>query len=86
MTKAAPDAYRAALDAVGETMDEERKADDVLQATVDLLYERFAHYSWVKESAGPPRLADAPKWSTTSTQTNATSHVSLRPGARSWCR
>jgi L-methionine (R)-S-oxide reductase len=47
MTQAATDTYRAALEAIGEIANDDTKADEVLQATVELLHDRFAHYSWV---------------------------------------
>jgi putative methionine-R-sulfoxide reductase with GAF domain len=41
------DTYRSALEAVDRILNRESEADEVLRRTVDVLYERFAHYSWV---------------------------------------
>jgi L-methionine (R)-S-oxide reductase len=47
MTQAATDTYRTVLEAIFEIANRETKAEDVLQATVELLHDRFAHYAWV---------------------------------------
>ena len=44
---ARPDTYRSALEAVDRIVNREREADEVLRKTVDVLHERFGHYSWV---------------------------------------
>jgi len=44
---AAADTYRGALEAVDRILNRGGDADDVLRAVVDLLSERFPHYSWV---------------------------------------
>jgi putative methionine-R-sulfoxide reductase with GAF domain len=41
------DTYRSALEAVDRIINRESEADEVLRRTVDVLHERFAHYSWV---------------------------------------
>ena len=41
------DTYRSALEAVDRILNRESEADEVLRRNVDVLYERFAHYSWV---------------------------------------
>jgi L-methionine (R)-S-oxide reductase len=47
MTHVAPDAYRAALEAAERVVNREADAGDVLRATVEILHDRFRHYSWV---------------------------------------
>ena len=44
---ASPDTYRSALDAVDRIVNREDDADEVLRKTVDVLHDRFGHYSWV---------------------------------------
>jgi L-methionine (R)-S-oxide reductase len=39
--------YSGALEAVDRILNRESEADEVLRQTVDVLHERFAHYSWV---------------------------------------
>jgi L-methionine (R)-S-oxide reductase len=39
--------YAAGLEAVEEILAREKEADEVLRQTVDLLADRFAHYSWI---------------------------------------
>jgi L-methionine (R)-S-oxide reductase len=41
------DLYRGALDAVERILNREAEADEVLRKVVELLHDRFAHYSWV---------------------------------------
>ena len=41
------DAYRSALEAVDRVVNRETEADEVLRHTVELLAERFEHYSWI---------------------------------------
>jgi L-methionine (R)-S-oxide reductase len=41
------DAYRGALEAVDRLVNREREADEVLRKVVDVLHDRFDHYSWV---------------------------------------
>ena len=41
------DAYRGALEAIERVANRETEADDVLRKTVDVLHDRFEHYSWV---------------------------------------
>jgi len=41
------DAYRSALEAVERVLNREGEADDVLRQTVELMHDRFDHYSWV---------------------------------------
>jgi L-methionine (R)-S-oxide reductase len=41
------DARRAALEAVDRIVNRGGEADDVLRAVVDVLHDRFPHYSWV---------------------------------------
>ncbi|MDQ4018291.1 MAG: GAF domain-containing protein [Actinomycetota bacterium] len=43
----APDRYRAALDAVDRIVNREVEADEVLRQVVEVLHDRFEHYSWV---------------------------------------
>jgi L-methionine (R)-S-oxide reductase len=44
---AAADTYRGALEAIERILNRGGDADDVLRAVVDVLHERFAHYSWI---------------------------------------
>ena len=39
--------YRGALEEVGRMLDRGGEPDDVLRAVVELLHDRFDHYSWV---------------------------------------
>jgi L-methionine (R)-S-oxide reductase len=39
--------YSGALEAVDSILGQETEADEVLRQTVDLLHDRFDHYSWV---------------------------------------
>lgn len=41
------DEYRGALAALDRILNRESEADEVLRQTVELLHDRFAHYSWV---------------------------------------
>jgi putative methionine-R-sulfoxide reductase with GAF domain len=41
------DDYRSALEALDRLVNREVEADEVLRATVELLAERFEHYSWI---------------------------------------
>ncbi len=41
------DGYRSALEAVDRLVNRETEADEVLRKTVELLAERFEHYSWI---------------------------------------
>jgi L-methionine (R)-S-oxide reductase len=41
------DAYRSGLEAVDRIVNRETDADEVLRKTVDVLHDRFEHYSWV---------------------------------------
>ena len=41
------DGYRSALEAVDRIVNRETEADEVLRKTVELLAERFEHYSWI---------------------------------------
>jgi L-methionine (R)-S-oxide reductase len=43
----ASDGYRAALDAVDRIVNREAEADEVLRRIVEILHDRFEHYSWV---------------------------------------
>lgn len=47
MTGTKTQAIRGALEAVDRILNRGGDADDVLRALVELLYERFEHYSWV---------------------------------------
>ena len=42
-----PDSYRSALEAVDRIVNRESEADEVLRRVVEVLRDRFAHYSWV---------------------------------------
>jgi L-methionine (R)-S-oxide reductase len=44
---AGADTYRSALEAVDRVVNREAEADEVLRRVVELLHDRFAHYSWV---------------------------------------
>ena len=44
---ASADAYRSVLEAVDRIVNREAEADEVLRRVVELLHDRFAHYSWV---------------------------------------
>jgi L-methionine (R)-S-oxide reductase len=46
MTQTA-DTYRSALEAVDRIVNRESEADEVLRRVVDVLHDRFDHYSWV---------------------------------------
>jgi L-methionine (R)-S-oxide reductase len=39
--------YNGALEAVDRILNRESEADEVLRQTVDIIHDRFAHYSWV---------------------------------------
>jgi L-methionine (R)-S-oxide reductase len=41
------DTYRGALDAVERVVNREAEPDEVLRKVVELLHDRFEHYSWV---------------------------------------
>ena len=41
------DAYRGGLEAVDRIVNRESEADQVLRKTVEVLHDRFDHYSWV---------------------------------------
>jgi L-methionine (R)-S-oxide reductase len=41
------DTYRSALEAVDRIVNREAEADEVLRGVVDVLHDRFHHYSWV---------------------------------------
>jgi len=42
-----PDTYRSGLEAVDRIVNRESEADEVLRQVVDVLHDRFEHYSWV---------------------------------------
>jgi L-methionine (R)-S-oxide reductase len=44
---ATPDAYRSALEAVDRIVNRESEADEVLRRVVEVLHDRFDHYTWV---------------------------------------
>ena len=44
---ASPDTYRGALEAIERILNRESEADEVLRQTVEVLADRFDHYSWV---------------------------------------
>lgn len=44
---ATADTYRGALEAIDRIVNREPEADEVLRKTVDVLHDRFEHYSWV---------------------------------------
>jgi L-methionine (R)-S-oxide reductase len=39
--------YNGALEAVDRILNRETEADEILRQTVDLIHDRFGHYSWV---------------------------------------
>jgi L-methionine (R)-S-oxide reductase len=41
------DTHRGALEAIERIVNREHEADEVLRKTVDVLHDRFDHYSWV---------------------------------------
>jgi L-methionine (R)-S-oxide reductase len=41
------DTYRSALEAVDRIVNREAEADEVLRRVIDVLHDRFDHYSWV---------------------------------------
>jgi L-methionine (R)-S-oxide reductase len=43
----AADSYRGGLEAVDRIVNREAEPDDVLRKVVDVLHDRFPHYSWV---------------------------------------
>jgi L-methionine (R)-S-oxide reductase len=44
---ASADTYRSALEAVERVVNRESEADEVLRRVVEILHDRFDHYSWV---------------------------------------
>ena len=44
---ASADTYRSALEAVDRIVNRESEADEVLRRVVEVLHDRFDHYSWV---------------------------------------
>ena len=44
---ASADTYRGALAAIDRIVNRESEADEVLRRTVDVLHDRFDHYTWV---------------------------------------
>jgi L-methionine (R)-S-oxide reductase len=44
---ASADTYRSALEAVDRIVNRESEADEVLRRVVEILHDRFDHYSWV---------------------------------------
>jgi L-methionine (R)-S-oxide reductase len=44
---ASADTYRSALEAVDRVVNRESEADEVLRRVVEILHDRFNHYSWV---------------------------------------
>jgi GAF domain-containing protein len=44
---ASADTYRSGLEAVDRIVNRESEADEVLRQVVDVLHDRFDHYSWV---------------------------------------
>ena len=44
---ASADTYRSALEAVDRVVNRESEADEVLRRVVEILHDRFDHYSWV---------------------------------------
>jgi L-methionine (R)-S-oxide reductase len=47
MSRATPDSFRGGLEAVERLVNREPEPADVLAKTVDVLHQRFPHYSWV---------------------------------------
>ena len=47
MTSATADTYRSALETIDRILNGEPDSDEVLRRTVDVLHDRFDHYSWV---------------------------------------
>ena len=41
------DTYRGALEAVDRIVNRESEADEVLRKAVEVLHDRFEHYSWL---------------------------------------
>ena len=41
------DRYRGALDAIERTLNREAESDEIVRQTVEILHDRFDHYSWV---------------------------------------
>ena len=41
------DAFRSGLEAIDRVLNREGEADEVLRRTVEILHDRFDHYSWV---------------------------------------
>jgi GAF domain-containing protein len=41
------DSYRSGLEAIERVLNREGEADEVLRQTVEILHDRFDHYSWV---------------------------------------
>ena len=47
MTSATADTYRSALEAIDRILNSEPDSDEVLRRAVEVLHDRFDHYSWV---------------------------------------
>jgi len=47
VTSATADTYRSALETIDRILNSEPDSDEVLRRTVDVLHDRFDHYSWV---------------------------------------
>ena len=47
MTAATADTYRSALEAIDRILNSEPGSDEVLRRAVEILHDRFDHYSWV---------------------------------------
>jgi L-methionine (R)-S-oxide reductase len=44
---AGADRYRGAIDAIERTLNREAESDEIVRQTVEILHDRFDHYSWV---------------------------------------
>jgi L-methionine (R)-S-oxide reductase len=47
LTAIPPDTYRASLESIDRIVNRAAQADEGLRQTVDVLYDRFDHYSWI---------------------------------------
>jgi L-methionine (R)-S-oxide reductase len=43
----AADRYRGAIEAIERTLNREAESDEIVRQTVEILHDRFDHYSWV---------------------------------------
>ena len=80
------DVYRGALEAVDRIVNRESEADEVLRKTVDVLHDRFDHYSWVGiylvEGRPRPGTVEGPAGDRARADSDWTRHLRRRRGER----